>query len=67
MIQSHRDATGSERAGEILENWRAFLPLFRKVSPREASQSLAAAPPARVARRAASLRGEPAAALQPNL
>jgi glutamate synthase (NADPH/NADH) large chain/glutamate synthase (ferredoxin) len=36
MIERHRDATESARAAEILENWEAFLPLFWKVSPRQA-------------------------------
>jgi glutamate synthase (ferredoxin) len=68
MIEAHRDATGSERAREILENWRAFLPLFQKVAPRAASQPLVASPPARVRHLAAkSSPGEPAAALRPNL
>jgi glutamate synthase (ferredoxin) len=35
MIEWHRDATGSVRAAEVLENWGAFLPLFWRVSPRE--------------------------------
>jgi glutamate synthase domain-containing protein 2/glutamate synthase domain-containing protein 1/glutamate synthase domain-containing protein 3 len=68
MIEAHRGATGSERAREILENWRAFLPLFRKVAPRAAAQPLVASPPARVRRpAAASSPGESAAALRPNL
>jgi glutamate synthase domain-containing protein 3 len=54
MIEAHRRATGSERAGEILENWRAFLPLFRKVAPRTAPQLLVAPP--------ATLKPRPAAA-----
>jgi len=80
MIEAHRDATGSERAREILENWRAFLPLFQKVAPRAAAQPLIASPPARVQRlknlsggpcgppsplAAADPAGEPAAALRP--
>ena len=36
MIEWHRDATESARAAEVLENWEAFLPLFWKVSPRQA-------------------------------
>ncbi len=68
MIEAHRNATGSERAAEILENWRVFLPLFRKVAPRTASQPLVASPPARAPRQAAaSSPGEPAAAVRPNL
>jgi glutamate synthase (ferredoxin) len=72
MIEAHRDATGSERAREILENWRAFLPLFRKVAPRAAEQPVVASPPARVRRlrnplAAAESAGEPATALRPNL
>lgn len=31
MIEWHRDATGSARAREILENWEAFLPFFWKL------------------------------------
>ncbi|HJW15331.1 MAG TPA: glutamate synthase subunit alpha, partial [Thermoanaerobaculia bacterium] len=42
MVEAHRDATGSERAGEILENWSAFLSLFRRISPRTVPQVLAA-------------------------
>jgi glutamate synthase domain-containing protein 3 len=42
MIEWHRDATGSARAAEVLENWNAFLPLFWKVSPRQAVQQPAA-------------------------
>ena len=53
MIEAHRDATGSERAGEILENWSAFLRLFRKVAPRAAPQVFVAPPPARRPRPAA--------------
>jgi glutamate synthase (ferredoxin) len=82
MIEAHRDATGSERAREILENWGAFLPLFQKVAPHAAAQPLVASPPARVRRlrnlsggpcsppsplAAAESAGEPAAALRPNL
>jgi glutamate synthase domain-containing protein 2/glutamate synthase domain-containing protein 1/glutamate synthase domain-containing protein 3 len=68
MIEAHRDATGSERAGEILENWNACLPFFRKVVPRAATQVLVA-PPAVRSRRAAraGAPGEAAAALRPNL
>ena len=36
MIECHRDATGSVRAREIIENWEAFRSLFWKVSPRQA-------------------------------
>jgi glutamate synthase domain-containing protein 3 len=36
MIECHRNATGSVRAGEILENWEAFRPLFWRISPRQA-------------------------------
>ncbi|HLN58909.1 MAG TPA: glutamate synthase subunit alpha, partial [Thermoanaerobaculia bacterium] len=66
MIEAHRDATRSERAAEILENWRVFLPLFRRIAPREASQPLVASSPTPLARPAAHSAGE-AAALQPNL
>ena len=45
MIEWHRDATGSARAAEVLENWQAFLPLFWKVSPRQAVRP---APPSAV-------------------
>ena len=54
LIEAHRDATASERAGEILEKWSAFLRLFRKVAPRAAPQLLAAPPPARSPRPAAA-------------
>jgi glutamate synthase domain-containing protein 3 len=36
MIACHRDATGSTRAKEILENWETFRPIFWKVAPRQA-------------------------------
>ncbi len=65
MIEAHREATGSERAREILDNWAAFLPLFRKVAPRAATQAVAASPPARA--RAAGGAAAEAAALRPNL
>jgi glutamate synthase (NADPH/NADH) large chain/glutamate synthase (ferredoxin) len=64
MIEAHRDATGSERAGEILENWSAFLSLFRRISPRAVPQVLAA-PARRPRAAAASGMGEPAAAHHP--
>jgi glutamate synthase (ferredoxin) len=38
MIEAHRDATGSDRAREILAAWSAFLPLFRKVYPKAAAE-----------------------------
>ncbi len=66
MIEAHRDATGSGRAAEILENWSAFLPLFQKVAPRAATQPLVSAPRER-ARRPAAGSLEPAAAFRPNL
>ncbi|HET7451590.1 MAG TPA: glutamate synthase-related protein, partial [Thermoanaerobaculia bacterium] len=64
MIEAHREATGSRRAREILDDWGAFLPLFRKVAPRAAAPAIVASPPAR-ARAAAA--GRAPAALQPNL
>jgi glutamate synthase (NADPH/NADH) large chain/glutamate synthase (ferredoxin) len=36
LIECHRDATGSVRARQILENWEAYRFLFWKVSPRQA-------------------------------
>jgi glutamate synthase domain-containing protein 2/glutamate synthase domain-containing protein 3 len=63
MIEAHRDATGSGRAREILENWSAFLRLFRKVAPRAASQAFVAPAPARRPRPAAlPVTGEAAVA-----
>ncbi|MCI0706229.1 MAG: glutamate synthase large subunit [Ignavibacteriae bacterium] len=35
MIYRHLEATGSTRAHEILMNWQDYLPMFRKVSPRQ--------------------------------
>jgi glutamate synthase domain-containing protein 2/glutamate synthase domain-containing protein 1/glutamate synthase domain-containing protein 3 len=33
MIERHVEYTGSRRAGEILERWEEFLPMFQKVVP----------------------------------
>ena len=41
LISNHARYTGSKRAAEILANWPAFLPKFRKVMPYEFSRSLA--------------------------
>ena len=55
MIEAHRDATGSGRAQKMLDDWGAFLPLFRKVSPRSAADRTTLAP-LRPARPEARLR-----------
>jgi glutamate synthase (NADPH/NADH) large chain/glutamate synthase (ferredoxin) len=44
MLEWHRDATGSARALEILENWEAFLPSFWKLLPKEAEMPAARLP-----------------------
>jgi glutamate synthase (NADPH) large chain len=41
LIVNHARYTGSTRAREILENWDAFLPKFRKVMPVEYRRALA--------------------------
>ena len=41
LIANHARYTGSARAREILENWEAFLPKFRKVMPVEYRRALA--------------------------
>ena len=40
LITRHAKATGSRRAAEILANWKAFLPKFRKVMPVEYRRAL---------------------------
>jgi glutamate synthase domain-containing protein 3 len=46
MLEGHRDATGSARAAEILENWKAFQPSFCKLSPKEAASAASLLKPA---------------------
>jgi glutamate synthase (NADPH/NADH) large chain len=41
LIVNHARYTGSTRAREILENWEAYLPKFRKVMPVEYRRALA--------------------------
>jgi glutamate synthase (NADPH) large chain len=41
LIVNHARYTGSSRAREILENWDAYLPKFRKVMPVEYRRALA--------------------------
>ena len=41
LIANHARYTGSARAREILENWEAYLPKFRKVMPVEYRRALA--------------------------
>jgi glutamate synthase (NADPH/NADH) large chain len=41
MIANHARYTGSDRARNILENWEAYLPKFRKVMPVEYRRALA--------------------------
>jgi glutamate synthase (NADPH/NADH) large chain len=40
LITRHGRATGSKRAAEILANWKAWLPKFRKVMPVEYRRAL---------------------------
>ncbi|TCD11417.1 glutamate synthase large subunit [Oricola cellulosilytica] len=40
MISNHKQFTASARAAEILENWEAFRPKFRKVMPVEYRRAL---------------------------
>ena len=40
LITRHAKATGSKRAAEILANWAAYLPKFRKVMPVEYRRAL---------------------------
>jgi len=40
LISRHAKATGSQRAADILANWKAFLPKFRKVMPVEYRRAL---------------------------
>jgi glutamate synthase domain-containing protein 2/glutamate synthase domain-containing protein 3 len=61
MIETHRDATCSDRAAEILENWQTFLPLFRKIAPRPAAAGVVAPAPERP-RRAPAVVAFPQAA-----
>jgi glutamate synthase domain-containing protein 3 len=41
LVTLHAEYTRSERAAEILANWRDYLPKFRKVMPLEFSRALA--------------------------
>ena len=41
LITNHARYTGSQRAADILANWREMLPKFRKVMPHEFSRALA--------------------------
>jgi glutamate synthase (NADPH/NADH) large chain len=41
LIQRHRSFTGSAVAGDILDNWAAYLPKFRKIMPVEYRRALA--------------------------
>ena len=40
LIANHARFTGSTRAAEILDNWRDYLPKFRKVMPVEYRRAL---------------------------
>jgi glutamate synthase (NADPH/NADH) large chain len=40
LISNHRRHTGSTRAAEIIDNWEAFRPKFRKVMPVEYRRAL---------------------------
>jgi glutamate synthase domain-containing protein 3 len=72
MLEWHRDATGSARAADLLENWEALSAHFRRVAPRPAENVITA--PAAVARpvhtpplAAAKRRRHPAAAASSGL
>ncbi len=41
LVMRHRSFTGSARAAEILANWQAYLPKFKKVMPVEYRRALA--------------------------
>jgi glutamate synthase (NADPH/NADH) large chain len=41
LISRHARFAGSRRAAHILENWRTYLPKFRKVMPLEYGRALA--------------------------
>ena len=41
LITRHAKLTGSRRAAEILANWKAWLPKFRKVMPVEYRRAIA--------------------------
>jgi glutamate synthase (NADPH) large chain len=41
LISNHARYTGSKRAANILADWQAYLPKFRKVMPHEFSRALA--------------------------
>jgi glutamate synthase (NADPH/NADH) large chain len=40
LISRHAKLTGSKRAATILENWKTYLPKFRKVMPVEYRRAL---------------------------
>jgi glutamate synthase (NADPH/NADH) large chain len=40
LIENHLDQTGSSVARNILDNWKAYLPKFRKVMPVEYRRAL---------------------------
>ncbi len=48
MLEWHRDATGSARAADLLENWEALSTFFWRVSPKPAENVMTA--PAAVGR-----------------
>ena len=41
LIEAHLEATGSERAKAILDDWDAQLPRFLKIMPRDYKRALA--------------------------
>jgi glutamate synthase (ferredoxin) len=43
LVREHEEKTASPRARRILVHWEQFLPMFRKVAPRNAAQLVAAA------------------------
>jgi glutamate synthase domain-containing protein 3 len=43
LVREHEEKTASPRARRILVQWEQFVPLFRKVAPKDAAQLVAAA------------------------
>jgi glutamate synthase domain-containing protein 3 len=42
LVREHEERTASPRARTILVQWESFLPLFRKVAPKDAEAYVAA-------------------------
>ncbi|WP_244606469.1 glutamate synthase large subunit [Arsenicitalea aurantiaca] len=58
LIARHKSFTGSTRAAEILENWEAYLPKFRKVMPVEYRRALAELEAQQQAEQSLAIAGE---------